>query len=117
MNTRAKGAFYEQKAREYLKTQGYRILASNYRCRAGEIDLIARQGDYLVFIEVKYRHDGAKGSGLEAVDIRKQRRILRAARWYLMEKHIDPEQPCRFDVLSFCGEEITLIRDAFQYEV
>ena len=115
MNKRIVGTAYEHRAAEYLQAQGYRMLASNYRCRAGEIDLIAQQGEYLVFVEVKYRHDLHSGSGLEAVDVRKQRRILRAAQWYLSEKRIPPEQPCRFDVIAFCGGEVTLVQDAFQY--
>ncbi len=114
MNKRAVGTEYENRAKEYLGGLGYRIVSSNYRCRAGEIDLVAVQGGYLVFIEVKYRRDGHSGDGLEAVDRRKQQRILRSARWYLMEKQIAFDCPCRFDVLSFQGDEVTLIQDAFQ---
>ena len=115
MNKRAVGTEYENRAREYLQERGYRIVSSNYRCKAGEIDLVAVQGGYLVFIEVKYRRDGHSGSGLEAVDHRKKQRILRSARWYMMEKRISPDTSCRFDVISFQGDEVTLIRDAFQY--
>ncbi|MDO4322425.1 MAG: YraN family protein [Lachnospiraceae bacterium] len=115
MNTRAIGAAYERKAAEYLQKNGYQILERNYRCRAGEIDLVARQGEYLVFAEVKYRRGPGRGSGLEAVDWRKQRRILRAASWYIREKRISPEHPCRFDVVSFRGDAVTLVQDAFQY--
>ena len=114
MNRRAMGSRYEERAADYLEGLGYRILERNYRCRQGEIDLIARQGRYLVFIEVKYRADSHAGYGMESVDARKQRRIVRAAKWYLYEKRIDPEQPCRFDVLAFLGDEATLIQDAFQ---
>lgn len=113
-NKRAAGAEYEQKAAEYLRGLGYRIVAVNYRCRLGEIDLIGVCGAYLVFIEVKYRRDGRSGSGLEAVDYRKQSRILQAARWYLMEKQLPADTPCRFDVVSFLGDEVTLVQDAFQ---
>ncbi len=114
MNKRTTGSRYEQRAAGYLAERGYSILERNYRCRAGEIDLIAMHGGYLVFIEVKYRADSQAGYGAEAVDGRKQRRILRAASWYLYEKHIGAEQPCRFDVISFLGDEISLIQDAFQ---
>ncbi len=114
MNKRSIGNQYEQKAARYLEEQGYRILESNYRCKLGEIDLVARDREYLVFVEVKYRADGHSGYGYEAVDGKKQRRIARAASWYLYEKHIGEGQPCRFDVVSFLGEEITLVRDAFQ---
>lgn len=114
MNKRMQGGIYEKRAAEYLESAGYQVLQANYRCKAGEIDLIARQGRYLVFVEVKYRRDGRCGDGMEAVDIRKQRRIIRAASWYLMEHHVDAQMPCRFDVISFRGEELTLIQDAFQ---
>lgn len=113
VNKRAVGASYEQKAADYLRQQGYEILERNYRCRAGEIDLIAREDPYLVFVEVKYRAGAAAGYGSEAVDFRKQQRIIRAASWYLMEKHIRADMPCRFDVVSFFGEKITILRDAF----
>lgn len=114
MNKRAIGTEYETVAAKHLERLGYRIVARNYRCRAGEIDLIARHGAYLVFIEVKYRADARNGYGAEAVDCRKQERIVRAARWYLMEKHIPENQPCRFDVVSFLGEEISVIENAFE---
>ena len=114
MNKRETGTKYEQKAAEYLEACGYRILEANYRCRAGEIDLIAVEDGYLVFVEVKYRGSMYKGSGLDAVNRRKQRKILQAAQWYVMEQGISTEMPQRFDVLAFLEEEITLIQDAFQ---
>lgn len=114
MNKRRIGAKYEQKAVEYLETKGYRILERNYRCRQGEIDLIALHENYLVFVEVKYRSDARRGYGSEAVNVQKQRRIIRAASWYMIREHIPPDQPCRFDVLSFLGEHATLIQDAFE---
>lgn len=114
LNKRNIGSRYEQRAAQYLEEQGYQILERNYRCRLGEIDLVARDGNYLVFVEVKYRMDERAGYGLESVDVKKQRRIVRAASWYLCEKHIREGQPCRFDVVSFFGEELTLIKDAFQ---
>lgn len=113
MNKRAVGAAYEAKAAKYLEGLGYRILERNYRCRTGEIDLIAMNKGYLVFVEVKYRQDGHAGYGSEAVDWCKQQRIIKAARWYLMEKHLG-DRPCRFDVVSFLGEEIQVIENAFQ---
>lgn len=114
MNKRETGTTYEQKAAEYLKACGYQILEANYRCRAGEIDLIAAEGGYLVFVEVKYRGSTYNGSGLEAVNKRKQQKILKAAQWYVMEHGISEEMPQRFDVLAYLEEEITLIQDAFQ---
>lgn len=111
MNKRKTGTAYEEKAAVYLKEKGYRLLEKNYRCPLGEIDLIAEENGYLVFIEVKYRKTSRLGTGEEAVNGKKQRRILGAARWYLMEHGMCR---CRFDVVAINGTEITLIRNAFE---
>lgn len=111
-NRRKTGAAYEQAAGYYLEQQGYEILQYNYRCRAGEIDLIARDRDCLVFCEVKYRKNGSKGNPLEAVDGRKQYRISRCAQYYMMEKHLG-DIPCRYDVIGIEGQRITLVKNAF----
>lgn len=113
LNKRAEGTAYEKRAAQYLEARGYQILAHNYRCKQGEIDLIAQDGDYLVFVEVKYRKDARSGYGAEAVNRQRQRRIIISARWYLVQQGLGESVPCRFDVVSFCGEEITLIQDAF----
>ena len=113
MNNKRTGYCYERKAAEYLISCGCYILKMNYRCKAGEIDLIVRDGSYLVFVEVKYRKNAANGYGSEAVDIRKQRRIRKAAVWYMTEQMIPNDQPCRFDVISFLGDKITIVKDAF----
>lgn len=91
---------------------GYEILEYNYRCRAGEIDLIARDGEYLVFCEVKYRSDRRKGSPLEAVGTGKRRTIFRCAMFYLTERRIE-DVPCRFDVVGIEGTKVTHIKNAF----
>ncbi len=114
LNKRYIGTKYEQEAAKYLENRGYRILARNYRCRQGEIDLIAAHEGYLVFVEVKFRSDARKGYGSEAVDVRKQRRIIRCAAWYMGREQIPENTPCRFDVLSFLGEQPTLIQNAFE---
>ncbi len=75
--------------------------------------MIVRDGSYLVFVEVKYRSTAASGYGSEAVDVRKQSRIRKAAVWYMKEHCISTEQPCRFDVISFLGDEISIVKDAF----
>ena len=75
-NTRSTGSCYERKAADYLKQQGLFILRYNYRCRFGEIDLIARDGEYLVFVEVKYRKDNSSGYSLAAVNPAKQKTIF-----------------------------------------
>ena len=113
-NKRQIGTAYEQLAAAYLMEQGYEIVTLNYRIRTGEIDIIAKDGEYLCFVEVKYRSDDRAGSGLYAVDIRKQRNIIRVAQYYMMQYGLDEWTPCRFDVVSIDGEEITLIQNAFQ---
>lgn len=112
-NCRAVGSEYETLACEYLIQQGYRILHRNFRCRQGEIDLIARDQGYLVFIEVKYRRNRGEGDPSEAVDARKQARILHTARYYMTRYHIPEDTPCRFDVVTVLGSRVRLIRDAF----
>ncbi|MGN0142404.1 MAG: YraN family protein [Roseburia sp.] len=115
MNKRAVGTAYEKAAGEYLKQQGYEILEYNFRCRNGEIDLIARDGAYLVFVEVKYRHGAGAGSPLEAVNVKKQRTISRTADYYCLTHGYGETTPCRFDVVAVLGEEIRLVRNAFDY--
>lgn len=113
-NKRAVGGHYERLAAGYLQDHGAVILERNYRCRSGEIDLIVRDGRYLVFVEVKYRRDAGKGYPEEAVDCYKQQHIFRAAQYYLYSNRYGENTPCRFDVVSIMGSEIRWIRDAFQ---
>lgn len=112
-NNRAVGTKYEKIAGEYLETQGYEILAYNYRCKSGEIDIIAKDGEYLVFCEVKYRHGESAGHPLEAVDFKKQRIITHCASVYLMQNGYT-DVPCRFDVVGIMGEKIWLVKNAFE---
>ena len=112
MNRRETGTQYEERAAEYLIAQNYQILERNYRIRSGEIDIIARDGTVLVFIEVKYRKNDESRNPLEAVDIRKQRKIIKVARYYLYQKKYG-DVPCRFDVIGICGSHIEHIKDAF----
>jgi putative endonuclease len=95
----------EAAAREYLSRRGLRILAQNFSCAAGEIDLIGREKDVLVFVEVKTRTSDAFGPPHLAVHRRKQRQIVRAAQWYLAEQRT-PDAASRFDVLA-----VTVRRD------
>lgn len=111
----------EEVARAFLRRRGVRILAENFVCAAGEIDLIGRDGDTLVFIEVKARTSDAFGPPHLAVHRRKQRQIIRAAQWYLAERRT-PEVPCRFDVLALAfptdgaTPRVEWVRDAFPVE-
>ena len=114
-NRRAIGTEYETLACEYLTRHGYQILCRNFRCRQGEIDIIARDRDYLVFIEVKYRRDEHEGDPAEAVDYRKQKKICKTADYYRMLRRIPDNQSCRFDGVAIQGREIRVIRNAFPY--
>ncbi|MBO4627832.1 MAG: YraN family protein [Lachnospiraceae bacterium] len=113
MNKRSVGSVTEERAMEYLTGQGYEPVQRNYRCRAGEIDLVARDGEYLVFAEVKYRRTEEFGLPEEAVDAKKQLRIRRAAAWFLKEQRIPEDTPVRFDVVAMDSREIRLYKDAF----
>lgn len=101
-------------AEEFLRGKGLQILEKNFRCRKGEIDLIARDGRYLVFIEVKYRKNRGSGSSFAAVGKQKQRTIIRVALFYLIRKGFRDDVPCRFDVVGIDGEEIRWIKNAFE---
>ncbi|MDO4306274.1 MAG: YraN family protein [Eubacteriales bacterium] len=115
MNKRSIGSIYEQKAAVYLESRGVKILERNFRCRTGEVDLIAKDGKYLVFIEVKYRLDRGSGSAAEAVSHKKQRVISRVADYYLVSHCKKEDTPCRFDVVTFDGEKACWYQDAFAY--
>ncbi len=115
MNKRIQGSLYEKVASEYLEKQGYRVLERNFRSRMAEIDIVAREGRYLVFVEVKQRSGKKSGWGCEAVDYGKQKRICQAASFYLFSRHVPDHTPVRFDVISIDNGRIRLIRNAFFY--
>ena len=106
------GGAKEALAADYLAAQGLRLIARNHRCRFGEIDLVMRDGDSLVFVEVRYRGSSRFGSPAETVDSHKQRRLIAAAGHYL---HANPSVlPCRFDVVAISGQDrIEWLQNAF----
>ena len=114
MDKRKTGSSYEKLAGEYLISQGYEILEYNFRCRRGEIDIVAKDGEYLVFCEVKYRRTAKKGSPLDAITTEKQKKISQTALYYITTR-CKGEVPCRFDVIGILGDEIQLIKHAFEY--
>jgi len=89
----------ESRACRYLAARGFEIVERNFRCRSGEIDVIAREGATTVFVEVKQRSSERHGKGHEAVTFGKRRRIVRAARLYAAARGL-AESPLRFDVVS-----------------
>jgi len=105
------GQLGEQVASRYLIAQGYRLLDRNWRCRLGEIDLVAAHADQIIFVEVRTRSGMRFGSGAESVDGHKQLRLRRLALAYLREKRLPPDAKLRFDVVS-----IRLLGDG-RYEV
>lgn len=113
MNRRETGRQYEEIAVQYLEEQQYQILERNYQIRTGEIDIIAKDGACLVFVEVKFRRNERMGDPLEAVDIRKQKKICQTAKYYLYKKKL-LDLPCRFDVIAITGTQVCQIKNAFE---
>jgi putative endonuclease len=113
----AVGKTGEEIAIQYLLQQGYQVLERNYRCRFGEIDLIARDGSTLAFIEVKTRRSQKFGPAAAAVTLEKQRHLVKASQVYLTRKR-KAHELCRFDVVTIeldaLRSHIELIKDAFQ---
>lgn len=114
------GALGEQAVADYLVNKGFTVADKNWRCRYGEIDIIAVNSHYIVFVEVKTRAENSLFAGREAVDVRKQAKIIKTASMYLAEKSVGDLQP-RFDVAEvvlknqkeFKVKEINYIDNAF----
>lgn len=115
-NKRKLGSDKEQLAAAFLQRHGVKILEKNFRCRQGEIDLIYRDGEYLVFCEVKYRSNDKNGNAMEAVGLTKQRKICRVADYYRMIHHLGELTPIRYDVVAIQGDTVNWIPNAFQHQ-
>ncbi|MFA4842357.1 MAG: YraN family protein [Candidatus Omnitrophota bacterium] len=114
------GSRGEDVAADFLKKEGYKILARNYRTKMGEIDIVARDNDTLAFVEVKTRHSDKFQDAYEAVGKRKQRQIGKAALAFLKERKLF-DKKARFDVVALCyGDSSTprpdLIKNAFELD-
>ena len=107
----AAGGAAEETAEQFLHRHGLLTIQRNYRTRLGEIDLVAREGATLVFVEVRMRSGPGFGGALESITAAKQRRIIAAARQYLMRFRDLP--PCRFDVVCLGDGEPAWLRGAF----
>ena len=112
-NKRKLGLEKEELAAAYLLEQNVQILDKNFYFHGGELDLIAKDGEYLCFIEVKYRKSDTYGYPEEAVTVAKQRKMIHGAKLYLYQRQYPADTPCRFDVISIYKEEIHWIQDAF----
>lgn len=113
MSTKQTGQTGEALAETFLKKHGYRMVEHNFRCKFGEIDLIAYKDKTLCFIEVKTRSSDAFGEPIDAVDRAKQKRLIRLANYYLFKKKVSDALPCRFDVVSILmGQDKTAVSPA-----
>ncbi|WP_034772716.1 YraN family protein [Lachnoanaerobaculum saburreum] len=112
MNKRQIGSIGEDMAVEFLKSRGVKILERNYQNRFGEIDIIGREDNTLLFIEVKYRKNESFGYPLEAVGFAKREKIRKMARFFLNENHYY-HYNIRFDCIGIIGLQIEWIKGAF----
>jgi len=99
---RARGAAIEHIAAQWLRQEGLALVAQNHYVKGGELDLVMREGDILVFVEVKHRTTTRFGHPLETITYQKQQRLVRAARLYIARNGIS--SPCRFDILGIIGK-------------
>ncbi len=117
LGKREQGAACEALALDYLRQQGLELKEQNYTCRVGEIDLIMRHRDQLVFVEVRFRKQQSFGGASATVDSRKQGKLIRSAHTYLQEQRLGNRISCRFDVVAISpgnGKfDINWIRNAF----
>lgn len=112
------GSLGEDSAVKYLKKNGFKIVERNFSSKSGEIDIIATDGEVLVFVEVKTRGSVSHGRASEAVDSRKQKRIIKTTQLYLVKKYGNNPPEVRFDIVEVYHNEgvfdCELIEDAFQ---
>lgn len=111
---RIKGDDKERLAEDYLAAKGFALIERNFLCKSGEIDLIMKDQNYWVFIEVRYRKNKEFGGALASITAGKQKKLRRAAEYYLLQHFGNTPPPCRFDVVGIEGQdEIMWIKNAF----
>lgn len=113
-NKRRLGSEYEDIAVCFLEEKGYNIICRNFYCKFGEIDIIAENKGYIVFVEVKYRKNEKFGLPQEAVSFIKQKRIINSSKYYCMTKHVGLNRPIRYDIVAVLGENVEVIENAFE---
>ena len=112
--TQGQGEKFERRAEQFLLSQGLTLVARNYWCKLGEIDLIMYSGQTLVFVEVRYRSHDYFGGAAASVTLSKQQKLRRAALCYLQAQGFnESQQPCRFDLIAFEGSELHWLENAF----
>lgn len=102
----------EDAALAHLTEQGLRLVQCNFRCKVGEIDLVMQEGATLVFVEVRKRADASHGGAAASVTYAKQRRLIRAAQFYLQRYKMPPA--CRFDVIAIDGGTMNWLKNAIE---
>ncbi|MEX6502354.1 YraN family protein [Pseudomonas sp. 25A3E] len=117
-STQARGQAAEALARAHLEQRGLRLLAQNWHCRRGELDLVMLDADTVVFVEVRYRRHTAWGGAIESVDARKRDKLTIAATHFLQQQSRWAKHPCRFDVIAITAEgnsppQLNWIQNAF----
>ena len=108
----AKGQEAEERACRYLRSLGYSIAARNFRCRQGEIDIVAKHGETVVFVEVRSKSRSGYGTAGESINWAKRAKIVKAARFFAHVNGLDC--PLRFDVVAIDGLSLDHVEDAFQ---
>lgn len=118
MDRQRSGRDAEILACRHLMAQGMRLLAQNWRCRCGELDLVMLDDDTVVFVEVRFRQHQAWGGALESIDARKRMKLIRTAQYFLQQEPRWARHPCRFDVIAINADNdisgaLNWIRNAF----
>ena len=103
VTTREQGEYTENLACRFLENKGLKLIEKNFNCRVGEIDLIMKDADNLVFVEVRYRRSNNFGSGAESITASKQLKLVKTALLYLQQHEKLNKYPSRFDVISITG--------------
>jgi len=115
MNNRKSGTVREELAAMWLTKHGVKIIEKNFRCRSGEIDLIAMDKGYLVFVEVKFRRSDKSGYPIDSLTFNKRKIICKVAEFYRISKGFSDDFPVRYDVVGILGDEITWYQNAFDH--
>ena len=105
----------ERLALRHLEQQGLRLLAQNWSCKRGELDLVMLDGDTVVFVEVRYRHYAQWGGALASIDARKRQKLILAAQYFLQRQARWANHPCRFDVVAIDSHpsQLNWLQNAF----
>ena len=115
VNQRSQGNSYERLAAKFLEEKGFSIVEFNFFSKIGELDILAKDKEYLVFVEVKYRKNKSKGSAAEAVTFSKMKKICRTADYYMLTHNMADSTSVRFDVVAIEEGKLTHIPNAFDY--